>query len=157
MKAFKLTFPEHGVSIRATLLEDKAPKTCQAFWDIIQEPLETNGRHAMYTGKEISVQLPGERAASTDLHEVPPENITCFPLPGELLYTFMPPYAWGGNPQAIYDLGCFYGPDARTFFPMGWIAGNRFAKVWDEDFETFGEMGSKANIEGVQQIVIERM
>lgn len=156
MKSFKIIFPEHDVVIRAHLLEEKAPKTCEAFWEVIKEPLETSGKHAMYTGKEISVQLPAERSFSTALHEVKPENISCYPLPGELLYTFMPAYAWGGMPNAIYDLGCFYGPDARTFFPMGWLPGNRFATVENDDLGVFEQMGVKANNEGIQKIRIER-
>ncbi len=156
MRTFIMEFPNDNIEIRATLLDDKAPNTCKAFWDVIETPLETSGKHAMYTGKEISVQFPAALCEKTDLHEVRPENQTCFPQPGELLFTYVGAYAWGGMPKAIYDVGCFYGPDARTFFPMGWLPGNRFAKVWEEDLEKFAEMGAKTGNEGIQAMNFRR-
>ncbi|MCF6138416.1 DUF3830 family protein [Pseudalkalibacillus berkeleyi] len=156
MRTFIIEFPKDNVVVRANLLDEKAPQTCEAFWNIIEVPLETSGKHAMYTGKEISVQFPQERCGSTALHEVRPENQTCFPQPGELLFTYVGAYAWEGMPKPIYDVGCFYGPDARTFFPMGWLPGNKFAKVWDEDLEKFAEMGTKASNEGIQPMVFKR-
>ncbi|WLD92531.1 DUF3830 family protein [Alkalihalobacillus sp. AL-G] len=156
MRTFIIEFPNEGVQIRAELLEEKAPKTCEAFWKVLEVPLHTSGKHAMYTGKEVSVQFPRELCEQTALHEVAPENQTCFPQPGELLFTYVGPYAWGGIPSPIYDVGCFYGPDARTFFPMGWLPGNRFAMVHRDDLEAFAEMGAKTGTHGIQPMTFRR-
>lgn len=156
MKRIEIFFPDHNVRIYAQLLSEKAPVTCNAFWDILDTQIETTARHAMYTGKELSVQLPDTRASETPLHHVVPENLTCFPAPGELLYTFMPAYAWEGIPKPIYDLGIFYGNNCRTFFPMGWLAGNRFAQVEPDDLEKLVLMGNKAITEGIQKMIIRK-
>jgi hypothetical protein len=156
MDRIVIEFPEHQIIIHAQLLVKKAPITCQAFWEILHIPLETTCRHAMYTGRELSVQLPASRAGSTSLHQVVPENLTCYPAPGELLYTFMPSYAWEGLPDPIYDLGIFYGHHCRTFFPMGWVAGNSFAVVDQEDLPKLAQMGNKAITEGIQRLRIRR-
>mgnify|MGYP005748836529 CR=1 FL=1 len=157
MKRFSIEFPDHDITIEAKLLEERAPKTCEAFWGIIEKPLHLTGKHAMYTGPEISVQLPKELCESTNLEKFPPENQTCFPSPGDLLFTFVPEFAWKGIPQAVYDLGCFYGPEARTLFPMGWLAGNRFATVEYKDLEKIAQIGSKVLLEGQQKLTIRRL
>jgi hypothetical protein len=154
---FTISFPKHDVVIRAGLLSEQAPATCQAFWELIREPLALTCRHAMYTGKEMSVQLPADKCSSTPLHQAAPENLTCFPAAGDLLYTFMPAYAWNGIPVPIYDLGLFYGRDCRTFFPMGWVPGNRFAVVESRDVEDFSRMGQKTSTDGQQTLIIERV
>jgi hypothetical protein len=154
---FSISIPQHQIKVIAGLLTDQAPVTSKAFWELIEQPITLSGKHAMYTGKEISTQLPLEQASSTQLHQVVPENLTCFPAAGDLLYTFMPAYAWNGIPYPIYDLGCFYGRDARTFFPMGWVPGNRFAVVRPADLEAFALMGQKTLLEGQQTLVIERL
>jgi hypothetical protein len=36
-----------------------------------------------------------------------------------------------GNREPIQDLGIFYGRNARTLMPRGWVPGNRFGAVVD--------------------------
>jgi hypothetical protein len=152
---FQIRFVESDVTLKARILEEKAPTTAQAFADLLQtSAIETTGKHAMYTGKEVSIQLPKRSCESTLLHEPPKENLTCFPQPGDILYTFMPAYAWGGIPQPIYDFGLFYGKEARTFFPAGWLPGNLFARIIDEDLEELEEIGRVIHLKGQQNIVI---
>jgi hypothetical protein len=43
--------------------------------------------------------------------------------------SYVPPRMWGGNPDAIFDIGLFYGPGARLLFPIGWLAGSVVAQV----------------------------
>src|SRR5690625_2868197 len=159
MKQFLIVFPELDVEVKATLLTEKAPKTCEGFWEALGEDgIETSGKHAMYTGREISVQLPLENPEESVLHEPAEENLTCFPLPGDLLFTFMPKHAFGGIPTAIYDLGIFYGRDARTFFPMGWLPGNLFAQAAnEEERRKLAEVGNHINIHGIQKIILKRI
>src|SRR5690625_7988979 len=108
------------------MLEDKAPKTCEGFWEAIKEPVHTSGKHAMYTGREISVQLPPDQQKDSILHEPAQENLTCFPLPGYIFFTYMLKHAYGGISLSVYDIGILYGRYARTFLTMGMIQGNLF-------------------------------
>lgn len=154
---FLLVFPELETEIIVNMLEDKAPKTCEGFWEAIKEPVNTSGKHAMYTGREISVQLPPDEQKESILHEPPQENLTCFPLPGDILFTFMPKHAFGGAPVPIYDIGIFYGRDARTFFPMGWLPGNLFAQVSDpNELKKLEEIGQYVNNHGQQKVIFKR-
>lgn len=154
MKIFNITFLDSDVSLKAQVLSDKAPSTSEAFLKLIEKPIHTTGKHAMYTGKEISIQLPVDECKGTSLHNPAKENLTCFPQPGDILFTFMPEYAWGGVPTPIYDFGLFYGRDARTFFPAGWLPGNLFARVIEEDLEELEEIGKVIHIKGQQKVII---
>lgn len=157
MDYFIIEFPDFQENIKFDLLRDKAPETCRAFWEVIEEPVEIMGKHAMYTGKEISAQLPPEGRAKEVLYDPKPENLTCFPLPGDILFTFMPEYAFGGAPVPIFDIGIFYGRDARTFFPMGWLPGHLMAQVQSkEDLERLEVIGKKVHLEGQQHMIIRR-
>jgi len=158
MTKIEIEFPEHQISLRAELLEEQAPKTTESILKILsKEPVKTTGKHAMYTGKEISVQFSEEICEGSGLSGEVKENLTCFPQPGDLLFTYMPAYAWGGVPSQIFDLGIFYGRDARTFFPMGWLPGNLFAKVIPEDLEKLARIGSETLLHGQQKIVIRKL
>jgi hypothetical protein len=44
---------------------------------------------------------------------------------------------WGGNPNAIFDIGLFYGQGARLLFPIGWLAGSVVAQVHAEERDQF--------------------
>lgn len=157
MKYFVIEFPDFQKSIKFDLLGDKAPETCRAFWEVIAEPVEIMCRHAMYTGKEISAQLPPEGHVKGLLYDPKPENLTCFPLPGDILFTFMPEYAFGGAPAPIFDIGIFYGRDARTFFPMGWVPGHLMAQAQSkEELEQLEEVGRRIHLEGQQRMIIRR-
>lgn len=157
MKQFIVEFPEGNHVVKYDLLFDKAPETCEAFWKVIEEPVEITVKHAMYTGKEISAQLPTNEKVKELLYKPNPENLTCFPLPGDVLFTFMPEYAFGGAPVPIYDIGLFYGRDARTFFPMGLAAGHLMAQVSSqEDLEILQAVGQEISKNGQQTMVIRR-
>ena len=71
---------------------------------------------------------PAARAAGLKL-----ENATVMPQPGEIVLTFLPPRVWGGGAAPVFDIGLFYGPGARLFFPIGWQPGSVAARVADGD------------------------
>lgn len=154
MTTFYIHFVDSDVSLKAEVLSKQAPSTTEAFVQALSEPIETAGTHAMYTGREISIQLPVDACQDSKLHDPAKENLTCFPTPGDILFTFMPAYAWGGNPSPIYDFGLFYGKEARTFFPAGWLPGNLFARVVKEDLEELEEMGRMIHIKGRQKVIL---
>lgn len=145
-------FHENDIRIKAELLTEKAPKTTKELVRALSAPYETSGKHAMYTGKEISVQLAENLFEDVDLDEKVKENLTCFPQPGDILFTYLPKYAWAGIPSQIFDVGIFYGSNARTFFPMGWLPGNLFARVVNEDLDKLAQMGDLTLTGGQQKI-----
>ena len=60
---------------------------------------------------------------------LPSENATLNPQPGDIVLAYVPPRMWGGSPNAIFDIGLFYGAGARLLFPIGWLAGSVVAQV----------------------------
>src|SRR5690349_25089533 len=94
--AVRVTFVEKGVWARLELLSDLAPLTCEAFLSAL--PFEVTAVHAMYTGPELSMRIPRSDGP-------PPENQTCFPIPGDLLWTVIPAWASAGNREPIQDPG----------------------------------------------------
>jgi|SRR5690625_2223310 len=158
MKGFLIVFPDLDIEVKANLLLEQAPKTCEGFLEAIKDnPIKTSGKHAMYTGREISVQLPLDDEPDNLLSNPAPENLTCFPTPGDLLFTYMPKHAFGGIPVPIFDVGIFYGRDARTFFPMGWLPGNRFATISHDDLDKIAEVGSHIHLNGQQNIIFKKI
>lgn len=154
-RRIKLTFVEEGVAALATLLEDKAPKTGECIWNLLSEPVENMGIHAMWTGREISFGIPYERFPNDEGLHVPPENQTVIPIPGDLIWNGYPPYQWQGNPHPVYDFGIFYGRDSRLLLPVGWRGSNRFGVI-DENLEKFAEVCARCQSEGRKKIRLER-
>lgn len=156
MTIIEIEFPKHNVVVKAELLEQQAPRTTEGIKKILSRDKHvTTGKHAIYTGKEISVQLPEEICEESGLGGEVKENLTCFPQPGDILFTYLPAFAWGGVPSQIFDIGIFYGKDARTFFPMGWLPGNLFARVIPEDLEKLARMGQEILLTGQQKLVFQ--
>ena len=67
-----ITLDKHGVSCKARLLDDAAPRTCQALWDAL--PLSAPVFHGKYARNEIYTLLP----AFTE-HDPGKENTTVTP------------------------------------------------------------------------------
>lgn len=154
-KKIKLTFVEENVSCVAELLDEKAPQTADMIWNLLDTPMENKAIHAMYTGRELSFGVPNERVDENTIFDLPPENVTMFPLPGSLVWNAYRPYQWLGTPTAVYDFGIFYGPEARIFLPTGWRPSNHFGDIV-ENLEEFAEVCARCQIEGVKLIRIER-
>lgn len=146
---------ENGPSATARLLSEQAPATTDAIWELLAEPLVVKGIHAMWTGPEISLQVPPERAHDALAH-LPPENQTIFPQPGDLVWAYLPPYAFGGMPDPVYDIGLFYGPHGRIFLPVGWVPANRFASL-DGDFSEFADTCRQLRLAGAREVTLARL
>ena len=116
-RAILIEEPKSGLSVKAPLLDGKAPDNAAFLWEYLAEPRIVGGIHAMWTGPEISCPIP--------------------PQPGEIVLSYVPPRMWGGNPNAIFDIGLFYGAGARMLFPIGWLAGSVVAQVAPEQRDHF--------------------
>jgi Protein of unknown function (DUF3830) len=136
--AIHITEPRSGLSVFAPLLGDKAPENVAFFNAYLSEPRIVPGIHAMWTGPEISCPIPSAHlegaAYATPL---PAENATLTPQPGDIVLSFVPARMWGGSPNAIFDIGLFYGQGARLLFPIGWLAGSVMAQVRVQEREHF--------------------
>jgi len=150
-----IEFPDEKVTAIAKLLVDEAPKTCAAIWSALEAPMITTAVHAMYTGHEISLQVPNE-SQRFDPGAVPKENLSAFPIPGDLLWSYVPAYVWPGTTNPILDIGIFYGRENRTFFPIGWFPGNRFGQI-EENLGGLAEVCKRLLYEGAKQIRITRI
>src|SRR6266536_3255050 len=73
-----LTFVDDGVSARAVLLEDEAPRTCRTIWGLL--PLRGEAIHAAYSGTLAALYFDPTVA-------VPEENATPCLQTGDVVFT----------------------------------------------------------------------
>lgn len=155
VRKISLTFKETGVTAIAEFLEEEAPKTCEAIWKALETPIENKGTHASFAGREVNIPLPNENKRFKG-EEVPSENQTVFPLPGEVLWHYFPPHSEIGAHDEVYNVSVIYGRDTRMFLPTGWVPHSVFARII-ENLDEFAEMCRKIKIEGPKVIVIRRV
>jgi hypothetical protein len=154
MKRIRLSFDVEKTSSVAILLEDRAPQTSAYIWELLQHPLELEAVHAMFTGRELSVNIPYEGCENGLV--LPRENQTMFPLPGDLIWNAYAAYEWQGIPHPVYDFGIFYGRESRILLPAGWRPSNCFGTI-TENLEAFASVCAKCQREGVKRIRLERV
>lgn len=124
-----------GVTARARLLDDAAPRTCAAVWDAL--PLGGQVYHGKYARNEIYTLL--ETFSPRDPGR---ENTTVTPIPGDVCwFTFSgddlgnPAYGYEAEEEhrqqgAIIDLAVFYGRNNLLINgDQGWVPGNVFATI----------------------------
>ena len=129
-----------GLDVRAEFLPTKAPQNTFFMIAYLETPRVVPGLHAMWTGPEISCPIPAKHLLSAPYTSaLPPENATLHPQPGDVVLAYVPAFVWGGNPDPIFDIGLFYGPGARMFFPIGWLAGSVVAQVRPADRAALAE------------------
>lgn len=125
----EIILEQRNVRAIAEMLEDEAPKTCAAVWNALPHSGPVN--HAKWANNEIYILTP-----PFALEEPGRENATVFPIPGDLLYFFIPP---GGPVPAelreqcaatgLIDLAIFYGRNNYLHGPEGHMPGNLFATI----------------------------
>jgi hypothetical protein len=120
-----------ALDARVLLLDDQAPRSAEALWQIAGAGGVHDAIHAMWTGPEISCPIPAAKApAQARLDDLPLENATSFPEEGEIAVVYAPANTWKGQPPfAFFDVGLFYGRGARLLMPMGWIQASVCARV----------------------------
>lgn len=131
----RISLDKRGVSCRARLLDDEAPRTCAAVWDAL--PLSGQAYHAKYARNEVYTLLPPFVSPQPGK-----ENPTITPIPGDVCYFGFEPWeignpAYGYEPgseahaaQGATDLAIFYGRNNLLINgDAGWIPGNVFATI----------------------------
>ncbi|TIW19193.1 MAG: DUF3830 family protein, partial [Mesorhizobium sp.] len=117
MTSIRITEPRSKLSVTALLLPEKAPENVAFLGAYLGRPRIIPGIHAMWTGPEISCPVPAaDLAGQAYAQPLPAENATLTPQPGDIVLSYVPRRVWGGNPNAIFDIGLFYGPGARLLF-----------------------------------------
>lgn len=137
----KISLLRRDVHAVAELLDQAAPKTCEAVWKAL--PLEGPAFHAKRAHNEVYTLV----APFAD-REVGVENATIFPIPRDVVYFFFPPervsnYIRGYDrylskdlyesaaARGIVDLALFYGRNNFLFNFLGPSPGNVFATMVD--------------------------
>ena len=134
MTTLLIRSPASGLDVTADFLPAKAPENVAFLQSYLQTPRSVPGIHAMWTGPEISCPIPAAHLVGAPYAKpLPPENATLHPQPGDIVLAYVPARMWGGNPDPVFDIGLFYGPGARMFFPIGWLAGSVIAQVRPQD------------------------
>jgi len=150
-----IKFLEADVTGIISLYEDVAPKTCDAIWGALHQPIQWPALHAAFTGPEIMMGLP-ESARTFDPRSLGPENITSFPAAGELLWFYQPKNYFKMDPDEFWEVGLVYGEGARTAGPVGWTAPNFWGKV-TENFEAVVEQCRVIRRKGERMVELGRV
>ena len=121
------------------LLDDAAPRSCEALWALAGVGAAHDAIHAMWTGPEISCPVPASAfPPDARLDGLPAESATSFPEAGEIGVVYAPANSWKGQPPfAFFDIGLFYGAGARLLMPMGWVMASVCARVAADDFDAY--------------------
>jgi hypothetical protein len=127
--------PRSGLDVRFRLLADRAPAGAAFLAALLAEPKAIEAIHAIWTGPEISCPVPLRLVPPPARGPLPAENATIHPQPGDLVLAYVPPRLWGGGPDPVFDLGIFYGPGARLFFPIGWLPGSVVGRAAPAELE----------------------
>jgi hypothetical protein len=127
-RRIELSLNQKKVRAVATLLEDEAPRTCAALWDLL--PIDGDTYHAKWAGRELYTLVPPPKAGPGS------ENATIMPIPGDLLYFDVPPDSIDipvemrkANPTGLVDVAVFYGRNSFLLSPQGFMPGNLFATI----------------------------
>lgn len=119
-----LSFVDEGVSARAVLLTEHAPRTCAAL--LKRLPLTARVHHGIYSGSEVAMVLP-------EVFREPEEHATWEVSKGDIGYTWMAKGSHHGVDEDFAELCWFYDNDARPSMWDGPVAVNIFARLVDAD------------------------
>ena len=132
-----ISLDKRGITATARLLDDLAPRTCEAVWNAL--PLGSDVYHAKYARNEIYTLV--EAFADPEPGR---ENPTITPIPGDVVYfsfeqwqlaTSSHGYSADEQPHRadrIVDLALFYERNNLLLNPdVGWVPGNVFATIVD--------------------------
>lgn len=145
-RRIRFEFPQDDVVARARLLEEDAPRTCEAIWEVL--PVEGLARHGIYSGSEVLLFIPPEV-------QPPRENAISRVRPGDVGYYSFDERGEAGGTQPVAEIAWFYGPDARPSMPDGPVAVNLFAR-FDEGFDALVDLCERMRLEGAKALRISR-
>lgn len=167
---FSMRFEDDDIIIQVELLDREAPITCDAFWKMLESPIENTARHAVMVGRSIALRdsfsVEEVRRGLGEKTLLPPENLTAFPAPGDVLFVQFDETTGRnrGSRPPHYQINLFYGPDNRYLLPMGLLSLNCFARIrgWEtdpptENFENLKKIGKELASKGDKKVVFSRI
>jgi hypothetical protein len=110
---------EEGVTARAELWDDRAPRTCALVWDLL--PVTGHFHHAIYSGAEVAMVLPR-------YHELAPEHATAAVLPWEIGFVSLRRVDHFDVEADFSEFCFFYDRGARPSMLDGPVKVNLFAR-----------------------------
>lgn len=150
-RKIRISFPDDGASATADLLEDDAPNTCDALWDLL--PLRVKAVHDIWSGHQVVAHLDKSVVLQ-------PENVlTYLPMPGDIFYYYRPAHYFRGAPYGrteSAELGIVYDRDSRPQGPRGPEAVNLFANI-SSALDQFAKACEDMIYRGQKEILIERV
>lgn len=150
-RAILIRFLWMNAEVTAYLLDAEAPTAAQAAWQLAKASVQVEVSHASFSGRELGMHLQVNDALSAGLDRtMPPENLSAFPAPGDLMYQYCPPRMFGGIDEDVFDISICYGPDTRLLMPWGWSPASRFGTVRYRDRELLSEVGQGMTRRGVE-------
>jgi hypothetical protein len=156
-RRIELSLKQKKVRAVATLLEDEAPRTCAALWNLL--PIDGDTYHAKWAGRELYTLVPPPKVGPGS------ENATIMPIPGDLLYFDVSPDSIDipvdmrkANPKGFVDVAVFYGRNSFLLSPQGFMPGNLFATI-TEGFTEYAKACGELFREGVihERFIIRRL
>lgn len=154
-RRLRISIPKYELQAEALLHCDLARVTTGTIWSALATPMTTQGIHAMWVGPEIMMDIP---VSHRNFHgrDVPPENQTSFPIPGDLVWFYFPVGTLPGLETDLYEFGFVYDRNARMFGPTGWLAGNVFGSV-TSNLREFASALKNFRTEGCAEITVSRL
>jgi hypothetical protein len=150
-RQIRIAFEDGSGSAIADLIEDDAPTTSDAVWNML--PLRVSAVHDIWSGHLVLAHLDPKVV-------LPPENVlTYIPMPGDLFYYYRPPHYVRGDPYGrseSAELGFVYDRDTRPQGPRGPEAVNLFARI-SSGIEEFARACESMITRGQQGLVIEKV
>lgn len=144
----EVVFEKRDVRVVARLLDDEAPRTCEAVWRAL--PAGGDLFHAKYARNELYTFVPPPPDGDPG-----PENPTVTPLPGDLCwFSFsagqLPSGSYGyaadegaGGQDRVVDLALFYGRNNLLLNgDVGWVPANVFGAVRPDDLDALARVGN---------------
>ena len=129
-RKLELVLEKRGVRCVAELLQEEAPRTCEAVWQAL--PQGGQAYHAKFASNEVYTLVPPFADPEPGL-----ENATMTPIPRDVIYFYFPP-GQAKSPfstSGVVDLAIFYGRNNFFFSPsLGPVPGTVFATI-TENFE----------------------
>jgi hypothetical protein len=127
-----------GLAFAAELEREAAPRTCELFVGML--PLASKLVQARWSGRAAWIPMGYEQ-----LLDLPPENATSIPLPGQILL----------YPGGVSEVEILF-PYGSTYFASvaGPLAGNHFLTVMDGQ-ERLAELGERVLWQGAQDVTFE--
>ena len=154
-RRIELSFPDSGVRAVARLLDEDAPDVCAAMWAALEIPIEDEVTHAQASGQEVMLNLPAVNRRF-DPTRVPTQNATIHPSPGDILWTYLPPFYMKAYRDGLWDFIVAYGQCVLTSREVGPLISSRWAHI-DDGLEAFAAECERAFTEGRRRFRVRRL